>query len=142
MKTSKFYRLYVDGRRWYVLINADNMADALRVTSMYLDDDDVRNVKLVYTHEKDIDLEEVRNCTILALGKGVLTVNIPLELLEDLRAEYTRKLNHHTEKAEKADKESQYAVYMSERTMQAYCQGMVTGLTVAIDSINTSAGAV
>lgn len=70
MKTSNFYRLYVDGRRWFVLINADNMSDALRVASMYLDDDDVRNVKLVYAHEKDIDLEEVRNCTILALGKG------------------------------------------------------------------------
>lgn len=69
-------------------------------------------------------------------------MNRTLELLESLRAEYTRKLNHHTEQMEKADKESQYAEYMSERTMQAYCRGMVTGLTAAIDSINTSERAV
>lgn len=67
-------------------------------------------------------------------------MNRTLELLENIRDEYMRKLDHHTEKAEKADKESQYAEYMSERTMQAYCRGMITGLTAAIDSIYTSAG--
>ena len=69
-------------------------------------------------------------------------MNRTLELLEDLRREYTQKLNHHTEKMEKAAEDSQYAEYMSERTMQAYCQGMITGLTTAIDSINISSGAV
>ena len=69
-------------------------------------------------------------------------MNRTLELLEELRREYTQKLNYHTEQIEKADRESQYAEYMSERTMQAYCRGMVTGLTTAIDSINVSAGAV
>lgn len=69
-------------------------------------------------------------------------MNRTLEILEEMRREYTQKLNHHTEQMEKADKESQYTEYMSERTMQAYCRGMVTGLTAAIDSINTSAGAV
>ena len=70
MKTSNFYRLYVDGYRENVLINADNMTDALRVSSMYLDGEQVCNVKLVYAHKKSIDLEEVRSCTLLSLGKG------------------------------------------------------------------------
>ena len=69
-------------------------------------------------------------------------MNRTLELLEEMRREYTQKMNHHTEQMEKADKESQYAEYMSERTMQAYCRGMIMGLTTAIDSINVSAGAV
>lgn len=77
MKTSNFYRLYVDGYRDEVLINTDNMADALRVASMWLDrvasmlheDETTCNVRLVRAHEKSIDLEEIRNCAILTLGK-------------------------------------------------------------------------
>lgn len=70
MKTSNFYRLYVDGYRENVLINADNMTDALRVASMHLNGNKVCNVRIIQAHEKSIDLEEVRNCFILALGKG------------------------------------------------------------------------
>lgn len=70
MKKSNFYRLYVDGYREDVLINADNMTDALGISSIYLDGETVCNVRLVHAHEKSIDLEEVRNCTILALVKG------------------------------------------------------------------------
>ena len=70
MKTSNFYRLYVDGYRENVLINADNMTDALRVASIYIDGETVCNVRLVQADEKSIDLEEVRNCDLLTLGKG------------------------------------------------------------------------
>lgn len=80
MKTSNFYRLYVDGYRKNVLINADNMVDALRVASMYIDDETIYNVRVVrshetsievvYAHEKSINLEEIRKCDILTLGKG------------------------------------------------------------------------
>ena len=69
MKTSNFYRLYVDGYREDVLINADNMTDALRLAGMYLDGETVCNVRLVQAHEKSIDLEEVRNCDLVTLGK-------------------------------------------------------------------------
>ena len=69
MKKSNFYRLYVDGYRENVLINADDMSDALRVSSMCLDGETVCNVRLVRAHEKSIDLEEVRNCDILTYNK-------------------------------------------------------------------------
>ena len=70
MKTSNFYRLYVDGYRENVLINTDNMTDALRVAGIYLDGETVCNVRLVQAHEKTTDLEEVRKCSIMSLGKG------------------------------------------------------------------------
>ena len=66
---SNFYRLYVDGCRYNVLLNADNMADALRLTSMCICDETVCNVKVVYTHERCIDLEEVRSCDIISFGE-------------------------------------------------------------------------
>ena len=73
MKTSNFYRLYVDGDRCNVLLNAQNMADALRLASVYIDDESICNVKVVYAHEKGIDLEEVKSCDIISFSeKGVL----------------------------------------------------------------------
>lgn len=72
MKMSNFYRLYVDGYRQDVLINTDNMSDALRLASGYIDDEPTCRVKVVYAHEKTIDLEEVKSCVVSFSEKGVL----------------------------------------------------------------------
>lgn len=68
---SKFFRLYVNGEKMNVLINADNMGDALMVASMVITDETTDTVRVKLTRDDEITIGEIRSSVLKTLG-GVI----------------------------------------------------------------------
>lgn len=68
---SKFFRVYVNGEKMNVLINADNMGDALMVASMVITDETADTVRVKLTRDDEITIGEIRSSVIKTLG-GVI----------------------------------------------------------------------